>query len=87
MSNRFRNLKLTRTLKAGLSTSKLMPFEEEGHGEITTGNTLKVPKDNKNVRFKKVDENDDGRHRRKSANSKTSDLNGLSKNGKIGFED
>ncbi|XP_072052011.1 ankyrin repeat and SAM domain-containing protein 6-like [Amphiura filiformis] len=80
MSNRFRNLKLSRTLRAGLSTTKLMPFEEEDNVAVSSGATLKRPKEN-NVRFSETSAKDDGRHRRKRSSKSTMDLNQTSNNG------
>ncbi|XP_038069860.1 ankyrin repeat and SAM domain-containing protein 6-like [Patiria miniata] len=69
MSNRFRNLKLSRTLRAGLSSTPLTPFEDENH--LSPSATLKVSQD----AVVKTAPEDDGRNRRKSSREGGSELN------------
>ncbi|XP_071784803.1 ankyrin repeat and SAM domain-containing protein 6-like [Asterias amurensis] len=71
MSNRFRNLKLSRTLRAGLSSTPLTPFEDENQLSSPTA-TLKVSQD---AIGKVAPQEDDGRIRRKSSRDHGSELN------------
>ncbi|XP_022103404.1 ankyrin repeat and SAM domain-containing protein 6-like isoform X2 [Acanthaster planci] len=68
MSNRFRNLKLSRTLRAGLSSTPLTPFEDQN--SLSPNATLKVSQD----AVVQMHE-DDGQSCRKNNREQTSELN------------